>query len=109
DVDRAQRAAPVGPDPFQRRPRGSRAAETPHQRAGVGLVPSGAEDEGDLALLAIGQLDRHLHGQAGVEPGADAARQLRALDEGRARGVAVAADELQAIAADRALPLAAVE
>ena len=57
----------------------------------------------------MSQIDGHLHGQARVQSSADAARQPRL---GHARGLghgAVAADELEAIPAERALPFAAVE
>ncbi len=79
------------------------------QRAGIGKIAPGAEGEGDLALLAVGQVQFDLHGQAWIEPRADAAGKARASHAGGPGQIAVAADELETIAADGANAFAAVE
>ncbi len=109
DLDGAERALPVVPDLLERVVGRAGAAEAVHQVARVVEVLSRAQHERDLALLAVGELDRGLHREAGIERGADLTGQGASTQRRRLGQAAVAAEERGAIAGDRALPLAAVE
>ena len=108
-VDRAERAVPERPDGFERRPRLLGAAEPLDQGARVCEITSRAERERDLARLAVAELDHDLHPEARVERGADATRQAFAQHARRARRRSVAPEQLEAIAADAPVVLAAIE
>ena len=68
DLHCAEGPIPILPDPFQRPAAGLGAAKTADQRLHVGDVPSYAEAEGVSRLLAGGQIKRHLHRAARIQP-----------------------------------------
>ena len=109
DVDRAERAAPVVPDPFQGPVGVAGAAEALHELPRLLFAAGGAEDEDDFLFLSVLECDRDLHGGAGIEPRADAAGEPNAAQGGGVRRRAVAAEEFRAVAGDGSDRFAAVD
>ena len=99
-VHDAQRPFPEFPDALQGQPRAGRAAEPPDQLLGLVGIVAGAQHEDQFALLAVGQVERHLQRRAGVEARARLAGQLRVPHRGGIGRRAVASQKLRAAAGD---------
>ncbi len=93
-LDRAEGALPVRSRRLERSRRGGRSAKAPHELGGIGPVAAHAEAEDELALLAVGEVEGHLDGRAGIEPGAGPARKPGAAHRGGRGERAVAPEEL---------------
>ncbi len=102
DVDRAQRSTPVMPNSFQGGVSVAGAAEALNELPCLLIAAGRTEDEDDVLFLAVLERHRNLHGDARIEPGADAAGEPDAAQGGGIRRRAVAAEEFGAVAGDRA-------
>ena len=82
------------------------AAVAPKERAGLVQVAPLSDEEDEAPRLAGQEVHGHLQGRAGVEAGAEAAREPRAPERGRASQRAIPAQELPAVTGGREKRLA---
>src|SRR5882672_6383924 len=96
----AESVLPVLPYSFERPTGRTGASKALGQIPGVIGVAPRAECEYDFTLLPIRQLKRNLNRPAGIERGANPAREARLSHGGGVRNGSVPAEELRSISAN---------
>ena len=97
-MDGAQRVLPVTPNDFERAAGVARPLESLEQRRGCGHIVGGSQQEGDLAFLAIVQIERVLNRRTGIEPRAHPSGESRGAHGSGGGGISVASEKLRAVA-----------
>src|SRR5207248_9563153 len=91
---------PILPDHFEGAARRSRPTKAAHQGPSLFRVPPNSQSENNLALLPTSQLERHVDGPAGIEPGPHFARQPYPGHRSRTAKRAIAPNKLRPVPTD---------